>query len=140
MNDKILKILENRNIKPTSNRLLVLKAMLNFDWAFTLADLENELISVDKSTISRTIHLFRHQQLIHSFDDGSGSVKYAVCNTECNCSLEELHAHFYCNYCKKAFCLNNIHIPQFDLPPDVEIEGVNLVIKGFCGKCSKIAT
>ena len=58
MNDKILKILENRNIKPTSNRVLVLKAMLNFDWAFTLADLENELISVDKSTISRTIHLF----------------------------------------------------------------------------------
>ena len=49
MNDKILKILENRNIKPTSNRVLVLKAMLNFDWAFTLADLENELISVDKS-------------------------------------------------------------------------------------------
>ena len=98
MNDKILKILENRNIKPTSNRVLVLKAMLNFDWAFTLADLENELISVDKSTISRTIHLFRHQQLIHSFDDGSGSVKYAVCNTECNCSLDELHAHFYCNY------------------------------------------
>ena len=42
MNDKILKILENRNIKPTSNRVLVLKAMLNFDWAFTLADLENE--------------------------------------------------------------------------------------------------
>ena len=69
MNDKILKILENRNIKPTSNRMLVLKAMLNLDWAFTLADLENELISVDKSTISRTIHLFRHQQLIHSFDD-----------------------------------------------------------------------
>ena len=49
---------------------------------------------------SRQWQRLRHQQLIHSFDDGSGSVKYAVCNTECNCSLDELHAHFYCNYCK----------------------------------------
>ena len=135
-----MKILENRNIKPTSNRVLVLKAMLNFDWAFTLADLENELISVDKSTISRTIHLFRHQQLIHSFDDGSGSVKYAVCNTECNCSLDELHAHFYCNYCKKAFCLENVSVPKIEMPENMEIEGVNFVIKGYCGKCDKIAT
>lgn len=140
MNEEVIQILESRDIKPTSNRILVLKTMFGFDWAFTLGDLESVLGSVDKSTISRTIHLFQAHQLIHSFDDGSGSVKYAVCNTDCDCKVDDLHAHFYCNYCKKAFCLNNIRIPHFALPPDVEIESVNLVIKGFCGKCSKFAT
>jgi Fur family ferric uptake transcriptional regulator len=142
MNEETVKIMESRHIRPTSIRILVLKTMLGFDWAFSLADLETKLESVDKSTISRTIHLFHDHQLIHSFDDGSGSIKYAVCSNDClrNFEVDDLHAHFYCNYCKKAFCLNNVRIPQFDLPPEVEIESVNLVLKGYCGKCSKIAT
>lgn len=140
MPDKYIKILEERGIKPTSIRMLVIKTMVEFDRAFSLPDLELKLGSVDKSTISRTIRLFRHNLVIHSFDDGSGAVKYSVCNSSCNCRIDDLHAHFYCNYCKQAFCLENITIPAFELPDGIEIESVNLVLKGFCGKCSKIAT
>ena len=140
MNDSIIKLLEDRNIKPTSSRILVLKAMFDFDRAFNLSDLELRLDTVDKSTISRIIHLFHEHQLIHSFDDGSGSVKYSVCNSDCNCDINDLHAHFYCNYCKKAFCLENISIPNFELSPIMQVESVNLVIKGYCGKCDKFAT
>lgn len=140
MPDNYIRILEDRGIKPTSIRLLVIKAMSDFDRAFSLPDLESVLESVDKSTISRTIHLFRHNLLIHSFDDGSRAVKYSVCASSCNCRINDLHAHFYCNYCKQAFCLENVTIPGFELPEGIEIESVNLVLKGFCGKCSKIAT
>lgn len=114
--------------------------MLEFDRAFNLSDLEVTLDTVDKSTISRTIHLFHKHQLIHSFDDGSGSVKYSVCSRDCHCSMEDLHAHFFCNYCKKAFCLENISVPKFEISPIMQIESVNLVIKGYCGRCSKFAT
>ncbi|MDH6310333.1 Fur family ferric uptake transcriptional regulator [Dysgonomonas sp. PFB1-18] len=140
MNENIIKLLEGRNIKPTSTRILVLKAMIDFDRAFNLSDLETKLETVDKSTISRTIHLFHENQLIHSFDDGSGSIKYSVCNSDCNCDINDLHAHFYCNYCKKAFCLENVSIPNFELSPIMQAESVNLVIKGYCGKCNKFAT
>ncbi|MBB4035646.1 Fur family ferric uptake transcriptional regulator [Dysgonomonas hofstadii] len=140
MNESIIKLLEDREIKPTSGRILVLKAMIDFDRAFNLSDLEAKLETVDKSTISRTIHLFHENQLIHSFDDGSGSVKYSVCKSECNCDMNDLHAHFYCNYCKKAFCLENVSIPNFELSPIMQVESVNLVIKGYCGKCNKFAT
>ncbi len=140
MNKSIIKLLEGRNIKPTSSRILVLKAMIDFDRAFNLSDLETKLETVDKSTISRTIHLFHENQLIHSFDDGSGSIKYSVCNSDCNCDINDLHAHFYCNYCKKAFCLENVSIPNFELSPIMQAESVNLVIKGYCGKCNKFAT
>ena len=140
MSGSIIKLLEDRNVKPTSTRILILKAMIDFDRAFSLSDLEIKLETVDKSTISRTIHLFHENQLIHSFDDGSGSVKYSICNSDCNCDINDLHAHFYCNYCKKAFCPENISIPNFELSSTMQVESVNLVIKGYCGNCDKFAT
>ncbi len=140
MNDSIVKILEERGIKPTATRMLILDEMLKFDRAFSLGDLENKLLSIDKSTISRTIHLFNDNLLIHKFDDGSGSVKYSVCQENCDCNADDSHVHFYCNYCKKAFCLENVLVPKIELPDNMEIEGVNFVIKGYCGKCDKIAT
>lgn len=140
MNNSYINLLEERDIKPTSIRILIIKAMLGFDRAFNLSDLEIALDTVDKSTISRTIHLFHERQLIHSFDDGSGSVKYSVCSRDCHCSIKDLHAHFFCNYCKKAFCLENISVPKFELSPIMHIESVNLVIKGYCGRCGKFAT
>lgn len=140
MNDSYLKLLKERDIKVTAIRLLILKAMFEFDRAFNLSDLEAKLDTVDKSTISRTLHLFHEHQLIHSFDDGSGSVKYSICSSDCHCSIDDLHAHFYCNYCKSAFCLENISIPKFELSPIMQVESVNLVIKGYCGRCNKFAT
>ena len=52
MNETIyLKKLEQREIKPTAIRLLILKTMMQHKEAFSLLDLENELDTVDKSTI-----------------------------------------------------------------------------------------
>ena len=132
--------LEERGIKPTSVRLLVFKAMLDYPQAFSLADMENVLDTVDKSTLSRTIALFHEKLLIHSIDDGSGSIKYSVCNPDCSCSLKDLHAHFYCNRCKTTHCLENVSIPKVQLPPNFELESINFVLKGLCDQCSKFAT
>ena len=51
MEDLCLKILEQRGIKPTAIRMLVLKAMIETEQAVSLLDLENKLDTVDKSTI-----------------------------------------------------------------------------------------
>ena len=77
--DAYLDILKQREIRPTAIRLLILKAMMRFERAFSLLDLENELDTVDKSTVSRTINLFLDHHLIHCIDDGSGSlIRFAV--------------------------------------------------------------
>ena len=81
--------LERRDIKPTAIRLLILKNMLEVGRAVSLLDLETLLDTVDKSTISRTIALFLSHHLIHSIDDGSGSLKYAVCDNSCNCVVQD---------------------------------------------------
>lgn len=130
------KRLEERGIKSTAIRLLVLKAMLEQHAAFSLYSLEEVLDTVDKSTLSRTINLFHEKLLIHSIDDGSGSIKYSVCSPDCSCSLKDLHVHFTCTQCKNTFCLESISIPKVQLPPNFILNSVNFVFKGLCDKCS----
>ena len=135
--NEYLQKLSQRDIKPTALRLLILKAMMQFERAFSLLDLETYLDTVDKSTLSRTITLFLKHHLIHSIDDGSGSLKYAVCGSECNCGIGDLHVHFYCTSCQRTFCLKGIHIPPVTLPRNFTLESINYVMKGLCDHCSK---
>ena len=96
------------------------------------------LDTVDKSTISRTIALFLSHHLIHSIDDGSGSLKYAVCDNSCNCVVQDLHSHFYCEKCHRTFCLEGTHIPVIDLPEGFTLHSINYVLKGICQECSSV--
>lgn len=137
MQDVYINKLEERGIKPTAIRLLVIKTMMDYPQAFNLTNLEDELETIDKSTLFRTITLFHEKHLIHSIDDGSGSIKYSVCSSDCMCTIKDLHAHFYCNNCKKTFCLTSVHIPQVDLPPRFLLSSVNFVLKGLCDICNK---
>lgn len=130
--------LAGRDIKPTAVRLLIFKAMLEYPQTFSLSDLEAVLGTVDKSTISRTITLFHEHLLIHSIDDGSGSMKYSVCNDDCQCMLNELHVHFNCTRCHKTFCLESLSIPPVQLPEKFLLENINFVMKGLCDQCSGI--
>ena len=127
----------NRGIKPTSVRLLIFKAMSDFRKAFSLTDLETELETVNKSTIFRTLSLFHENLLIHSIDDGSGSIKYSICSDTCMCTIDELHVHFNCIRCENTFCLDSIAIPSIQLPEKFLLESINFVMKGVCRECSR---
>ncbi len=129
--------LEARKIVPTAVRLLILREMLKFRRAFSLSDLENSLDTVDRSTLYRTLVIFHDKHLIHSIDDGTGSVKYSVCSEECKCAWNDLHVHFYCNACLKTYCLESIPIPSVSLPPGFTISSANFVLKGCCSRCNK---
>lgn len=134
--DECLEKLEKRGIKPTAMRLLILKTMMQSHRAVSLSDLEQMLDTVDKSTIFRTITLFLSHHLVHSIDDGSGALKYAICSNECMCALEDLHTHFYCEKCHKTFCLEQIPIPNVALPKGFTLQSINFVMKGTCADCS----
>src|SRR5690625_3639397 len=78
-------ILEFRNIQPTAMRLLVLKTLQKTDYALSLSELENHFEQADKTTLYRTLKTFEKNKLVHSIDDGSGSIKYALCDLNCEC-------------------------------------------------------
>lgn len=141
MNQVATHLLEQRGIKPTAVRILVLKEMLDCRDAFSLQSMEERLDTVDKSTIYRCITLFLTHHLIHAIDDGTGIFKYAVCSTSCHCGeegdhLDDLHAHFNCERCGRTFCLSSIHVPVVSLPGNFRIHNINYVLKGLCPECS----
>ena len=78
----------------------------------------------------------RSHHLIHGVDDGSGTLKYAVCDDSCQCAVEDQHMHFCCECCHKTFCVKSIHIPSVQLPPGFIQTGANYVIKGLCAACA----
>lgn len=127
----------HRDIRPTALRLLILRTMMRGDETVSLPELERWLPTVDKSTISRTLSLFLLHRLIHAVDDGTGSVKYAVCADDCDCSVEEEHTHFCCECCHRTFCLTNIAVPLVALPDGFVLNSVNYVLKGLCPECAE---
>lgn len=129
--------LKHRGIRPTATRLLILRNMMRGDEAVSLPDMEHYLPTVDKSTISRTLSLFLLNRLVHVIDDGSGSLKYAVCSDDCDCSVEDEHTHFYCTSCHRTFCLKHIAVPVVDLPPGFTLSSINYVLKGLCPECAE---
>ena len=129
-------ILERRGVKPTSNRVLVLRAMLKASRPVSLSELEIELDTVDKSSIFRVLTLFVSHHVAHAIEDGSGTMKYEVCTGETECTLSDMHTHFYCESCHRTFCFKSIGIPSIDLPDGFTMSSVNYMVKGICPQCA----
>jgi len=129
-------LLKKREIKPTASRILVLRYFLERGNAISLKDLEEGLYLSDKSTLYRTLRTFEQKKIIHSIDDGSRTMKYALCLESCECKPQDQHFHFHCTQCKETFCLANQKIPTIELPSKFSIKSANLVIKGVCANCN----
>ena len=129
--------LNNRNIKPTAMHELVLKVLTEQSTAISLAELEQQFQKADRVTLFRTLKTFEENKLIHSIDDGTGSVKYALCTESCQCNPDDLHVHFFCASCHHTYCLNDIPIPSVNLPVHFNLESISMVVKGICSNCKK---
>ena len=125
----------SKHIKPTAMRGLVLKILREQTNAVSLADIENKFDKADRVTLYRTLKTFEIKKLIHSIDDGIGSIKYALCKENCQCKPDDLHVHFLCTKCQHTYCLNDIPIPTINLPVNFEVGTINMVVKGICANC-----
>lgn len=130
-------LLEKAGIKPTSNRIIVAKALLNARYPLSLIELETELETLDRSSILRVLNLLMAHDVIHAFEDGRGVSKYEICHGETHCSIDDMHAHFYCEKCNRVYCFENISAPRIEIPPDFSIKTVNYMLKGLCPKCKE---
>ncbi len=135
MKAEIDKNLRLRNIKPTAMRELVLEVLTEEKTAISLPELEQKFEKADRATLYRTLKTFEERKLIHSIDDGTGPVKYALCLEKCDCILEDLHVHFHCTKCNKTYCLHEIPVPAISLPRDFSLDSVNMVVQGVCANC-----
>lgn len=137
MDSKLEAKLQQKNIRPTAMRLLVLEQLSLQRVAISLSELEKSFEKSDRVTIYRTLKTFHENGLVHAVDDGSGAPKYALCEEGCECILEkDMHVHFHCKVCAETFCLTNFRIPEIKLPLAFTPEEASMVVKGICAGCS----
>jgi Fur family ferric uptake transcriptional regulator len=127
-------ILQEHQVKPTANRIVLFKALASAERPLSLAELEQRVITIDKSGIFRALTLFREHGLVHVIDDASGA-RYEVCHSHDHSVDDDMHVHFYCERCHTTFCLENIPLPGVDLPDGYTMQTANYIIKGICPAC-----
>lgn len=129
------KYLKDKGVKPTANRILVLRALGESHHPLSLSDLEQKLDTLDKSSIFRVLTLFLEHDITHSFEDGRGVLNYELCAEHGECTKKDAHIHFYCESCCKSFCMDNVAITDLDLPEGFTAHSISFVVKGECPHC-----
>lgn len=135
--EEAVALLTSKGVRPTANRIIVLKKLYDVHQPMSLKDLELKLLSMDKSSIFRVLSLFLEHDVAHSFEDGRGLLNYELCEHRGECDHSENHMHFYCESCKRSFCLEDARIPDVCLPAGFEARSVSFVVKGVCPECRR---
>lgn len=130
-------ILKHAGIRPTANRILVLREFQSVDSPMSLMDLESRLDTLDKSSIFRVIMLFAERGIIRGVEDGRGVTRYEPVKHDERGDENEMHAHFFCENCGKTVCFHGIPAPLPELPEGYSLSTVNFMMKGSCPACSK---
>ncbi len=128
----------DKGMRPTAARILILQKLSEQTNPVSLFELEAELGTLDKSTISRSLAVMLEHHAIHAFEDGSGSMKYEICRNKADrCLIGDRHIHFFCEACHRTSCIDNIKIPVVDLPDGYIMDSINYTVKGICPSCSR---
>jgi len=129
--EKAARILTKSGIKPTLQRVHVLKVIMDYknhmsaDEIFRL--LQNKLPTISRATIYNTLNLLSKRGVLLEIVTPE-SVRYDY--------VEKPHHHFYCERCKKVYDLHD-ELPSLNIK---EIEGhkvkkVEYYIVGICKNC-----
>ncbi|MBQ9655992.1 MAG: transcriptional repressor [Prevotella sp.] len=137
MRNEEIALLEQHGVKPTANRIVVVKALAAAGRPMSLTELEYNILTIDKSGIFRALTLFRDHHLVHVIEDGGDGVRYELCHSHATDVDDDLHVHFYCERCRRTFCLEQVAVPAVPLPPGFTMTSVNYMVKGICPDCGK---
>ena len=129
-------LLTRAGVRPTANRILVVRALLGAPSPLSLIDLERELQTVERSSILRALTALHERDVVHAMEDGRGVVCYEVCHGDPHCTIDDMHPHFYCEECRRVVCMNSVDIPRVSLPEGYELRSINYMLKGVCAECA----
>ena len=133
---EIIELMRAHEVRPTANRILIAEALASAGRPLSLMELEDQLETVDKSGIFRSLMLFRDKHMLHAIEDGSNGVRYELCRSHSEDHDDDGHAHFFCTECNRTYCLNEVLTPEISLPEGFRMASVNIVVKGICPECS----
>lgn len=133
--DESVKLLMAHGIKPTANRILILRAITDKGSPLSMKEIETKLLTVDKSVISRSLALFRDHHLVHAIESADG-VHYETCLSHDEDHDDDEHVHFFCERCHRTFCLTDVPVPEINVPDGFQLRETNVIVRGLCADCA----
>jgi Fur family ferric uptake transcriptional regulator len=131
-------LLEKHRLKKTEARLRVLAMLASKNFATSQPDLEEVMVDVDRATLYRILNAFEEKGIIHKVFDLNGTANYALCKSSCEeHHHHDEHLHFNCVVCNNVYCLDDLDIPELNLPAGFKSLNFSLSATGICPKCSK---
>lgn len=134
---KYIQLLEAHGVKPTANRILVVRTLATTTQPLSLAELERRIMTIDKSNVFRALTLFREHHLVHAIEGSGDGTRYELCHSDNEDYDEDQHPHFICEICQQTYCLDGVTLPEITLPPGFSGHHVNLIVKGICPHCQR---
>lgn len=89
-----VRLLEEHDIKPTANRIVVAKALAASMQPQSLTELERKILTIDKSNVFRALMLFKEHHLVHTIEGSSDGTKYELCHSHDHEHDDDQHPHF----------------------------------------------
>ena len=132
----ILDLMERHGVKPTANRIIIVRTLSESNGPMSLTELEYKILTIDKSSISRALALFRKQHLVHTIESGE-SVRYELCLSHSCDKDDDRHVHFYCARCHRTTCLDACPGPEVELPVGYVQIFAEHIVRGICPDCSR---
>lgn len=133
-------LLSDADIPPTPNRVIVVRALIDATAPKSLGELEEQLLTLQKSSILRVLNILIEKGLVHTIEDGRGVIKYEICRSHNHRHVigtpdDDTHVHFYCEKCRRTICIDRTP-PPIDMPEGYEIRSLNYMLKGICPRCA----
>ena len=136
--EKADKILEQKAVRITPMRQLVLNHFLDKNTVLGLSELEKIFSKSDRITIYRTLKTFEENGILHSIKGETEEIKYALCDEHCSPVHHiDQHPHFQCQECKRVTCIDSQAIPKMELPKGYISKEMTMMIKGICPDCQE---
>ena len=129
-------ILQEADVKPTVNRILVLRELTKSPAPLSLGELDEKIGTLEKSSVLRALTVLLEKHLIHTVEDGRGIIKYETRSRHNGETDEDMHVHFYCEKCQRLICFEDIPVPAIKLPEEYRVHAVNYMVKGVCPECN----
>lgn len=130
------KRLRDCGVRPTAVRMMLGRLLQGTSGPMSALEIEMELDTVDRSTITRSLGIFGDRGLLHIVDDRSGVPKYEWCRNPHSHTPADSHPHFHCVRCNRTICLHQIPMPDADLPAGYELHDSSFLISGLCPDCA----
>ena len=134
--EKVNKILDQKAVRITPMRQLLLEYFVEKNTVSGLSELEKVFPKSDRITMYRTLKTFEEKGILHSIKGEGDEAKYALCNEHCSpVNHIDQHPHFQCEQCKQVTCIDSQLIPSMELPDGYVQKEVTMMIKGICPNC-----